>query len=146
MNAEELKNILTQRRETMHSFYAECEKDPTISIEIDLKILKEAVSRADGLLKGIAQDVIEGIVPEAFYTHLCHNIEQIIPRNIPTSFWPKEVKVKTYKDISKRIIDVKDLCETYTFYKTLGFAQKNTVLVGANGCGKTSLANLLKKE
>ncbi len=27
----------------------------------------------------------------------------------------------------------------------MGFAQKNTVLVGANGCGKTSLANLLKK-
>ena len=32
------------------------------------------------------------------------------------------------------------------FYKSLGFAQENTVVVGANGCGKTTLANTLQKS
>ena len=43
----------------------------------------------------------------------------------------------------ERVIDHKKVEE---FIKKLGFAQKNTVIVGANGCGKTSLANLLKKK
>lgn len=33
----------------------------------------------------------------------------------------------------------------YHFYKQLGFALSNIVVVGANGCGKTSLANSISK-
>lgn len=36
--------------------------------------------------------------------------------------------------------------DSYHFYKSLGFAQENTVVVGANGCGKTTLANTLQKS
>ena len=56
-----------------------------------------------------------------------------------------ESKLLSYQNIADQIINIDKLCETYDFYKKLGFAQKNTVLVGANGCGKTSLANLLKR-
>lgn len=34
---------------------------------------------------------------------------------------------------------------SYHFYKQLGFALSNVVVVGANGCGKTTLANTLAK-
>lgn len=34
---------------------------------------------------------------------------------------------------------------SYHFYKQLGFARSNVVVVGANGCGKTTLANNLSK-
>lgn len=33
---------------------------------------------------------------------------------------------------------------TYRIYKSVGFVEKNTVLVGANGSGKTTLANTLR--
>lgn len=146
MNSKEIQELLSQRRDIVHTFYTKCEKDPTISTEIDLKMLKESISRVDSLIEEITQDIIAGSVPETFYVHLQHDMEHLIPEDLPMSIWPKKHKIQSYKKIAQGLIEIKDLCETYTFYKKLDFVQKNTVLVGANGCGKTSLANLLKKE
>ena len=57
-----------------------------------------------------------------------------------------ESKLASYRYISEQLSGISNLIEIYSFYKALGFAQRNTVLVGANGCGKTSLANLLQKS
>ena len=146
MNSTDLRNFLLQRCDIINSFYSECEKDHNVSIEIDLKPLGESISLANKLIKEIINDVERSIVPENFYKHLQHDIEQGLPNKFPPEFRFGESKLFSYKTIAEQIMNIKELCETYAFYKKLGFAQKNTVLVGANGCGKTSLANLLKKK
>ena len=48
--------------------------------------------------------------------------------------------------INKHYLSLKEAfyqINSYHFYKQLGFARSNSVIVGANGCGKTSLANNL---
>ena len=44
------------------------------------------------------------------------------------------------------LINIQYQINSYHFYKQLGFAQSNVVVVGANGCGKTTLANNLSKS
>ena len=146
MNSIDLQSFLSQRCDIMHSFYSECEKDHNVSIEIDLKLLEEAISRANNLIEEIINDVERSIVPETFYKHLQHDIEQSLPNQFPAKFRSGESKLLSYKTIAGQIMNIEELYETYAFYKKLGFVQKNTVIVGANGCGKTSLANLLKKK
>lgn len=146
MKSIDLQSFLSQHCDIMRSFYSECEKDHNVSIEIDLKLLEEAISRANNLIEEIIDDVEHSIVPETFYEHLQHNIEHSLPNKFPTEFRPGESKLLSYKTIAEQIMNIKELCEAYAFYKNLGFAQRNTVLVGANGCGKTSLANLLKRK
>lgn len=145
MNSSDLLLLLSQRRDIIESFYSECQKDQDISIEIDMKLLNEAILRSNHLIDTIIDDVRSSIVPETFYDHLQHDIEKNLPNKFPVEFRRGESKLLSYKTIADQIINIDKLCETYDFYKKLGFAQKNTVLVGANGCGKTSLANLLKK-
>lgn len=146
MNSTDLRSFLLQRCDIIRSFYSECEKDHNESTEIDLKLLEEAILRANNLIEEIINDVERSIVPENFYKHLQHDIELGLPNKFPPEFRFGESKLFSYKTIAEQIMNIKELCETYAFYKKLGFAQKNTVLVGANGCGKTSLANLLKKK
>lgn len=110
-----------------------------------MKLLNEAILCSNHLIDTIIDDVGSSIVPESFYEHLQHDIEKNLPNKFPMEFRRGESKLLSYKTIAAQIINIDKLCETYDFYKKLGFAQKNTVLVGANGCGKTSLANLLKR-
>ena len=145
MNQVEFQVNLTHYHDTLHSFYTECEKDPIVAAEIDMDALKQAISYADRLIEEITNDVMDNLVPGSFYEHIQHDIDKSLPSEFPTDFSDKEEKTFSYKAIVDQIVDIKGQCETYSFYKKLGFAQRNTVLVGANGCGKTSLANLLKK-
>lgn len=145
MNSSDLLSLLSQRRDIIESFHSECQKDQDISIEIDMKLLNEAILCSNHLIDTIINDVGSSIVPESFYEHLQHDIEKNLPNKFPMEFRRGESKLLSYKTIAEQIINIDKLCETYDFYKKLGFAQKNTVLVGANGCGKTSLANLLKR-
>lgn len=145
MNSSDLLSLLSQRRDIIESFHSECQKDQDISIEIDMKLLNEAILCSNHLIDTIIDDVGSSIVPESFYEHLQHDIEKNLPNKFPMEFRCGESKLLSYKTIAEQIINIDKLCETYDFYKKLGFAQKNTVLVGANGCGKTSLANLLKR-
>lgn len=145
MNSSDLLSLLSQRRDIIESFYSECQKDHNLSVEIDMNLLNEAIKRSNHLIDTITEDVKLSIVPETFYEHLQHDIEKNLPNEFSVEFRSVESKLLSYKTIADQIINIDKLCETYDFYKKLGFAQKNTVLVGANGCGKTSLANLLKR-
>ena len=64
MNSSDLLLLLSQRRDIIESFYSECQKDQDISIEIDMKLLKEAISRANNLIDEIINDVECSIVPD----------------------------------------------------------------------------------
>lgn len=145
MNSSDLLLFLSQRRDVIESFYLECQTDQDVSVEIDMDLLNNAISCARHLIDAISEDVKHSIVPESFYEHLQHDIEKNLPNKFPVELRRGESKVLSYKAIADQIMNIDKLCETYSFYKKLEFAQQNTVLVGANGCGKTSLANLLKK-
>lgn len=124
MNSIDLQSFLSQRCDIMRSFYSECEKDHNVSIEIDLKLLEKAILRAHNLIEEIINDVERSIVPETFYEHLQHDIEQSLPNKFPTEFRLEESKLLSYKTIAGQIMNIEELYETYAFYKKLGFAQK----------------------
>ena len=94
----------------------------------------------------VQNDIDSDTSPVSFYESLKHDVEHNIPTKYYTSFRPNESKLASYRYISEQLSGISNLIEIYSFYKALGFAQRNTVLVGANGCGKTSLANLLQKS
>lgn len=94
----------------------------------------------------VQNDIDSDTIPVSFYESLKHDVEHNIPTKYYTSFRPNESKLASYRYISEQLSGISNLIEIYSFYKALGFAQRNTVLVGANGCGKTSLANLLQKS
>lgn len=74
MNSIDLQSFLSQRCDIIRSFYSESEKDQNMSTEIDMKLLKEAISRTNILIEEIINDVARSIVPETFYIHLQHDI------------------------------------------------------------------------
>ena len=51
MNSIDLQSFLSQRCDIIRSFYSECEKDQNMSTEIDMKLLKEAISRTNILIE-----------------------------------------------------------------------------------------------
>ena len=107
-----------------------------MSTEIDMKLLKEAISRTNILIEEIINDVARSIVPETFYKHLQHDIEKSLPNKIPTEFRTYESKFLSYKTIAEQIMNIEELYETYAFYKKLGFETiaKSTVVDCIDEC------------
>nr|WP_298672555.1 hypothetical protein [uncultured Prevotella sp.] len=82
---------------------------------------------------------IDGILQPFLYERKEQNVEEIT-KSI------KEENVGELKWKNRQSFSLKNLlyhADSYRFYKQLDFAQSNTVVVGANGCGKTTLANTL---
>lgn len=56
-------------------------------------------------------------------------------------------KWEIYKGICDKIITSGVFAsKTFNLYKAIGFTNSNVVLIGANGCGKTSFANSIREE
>lgn len=53
MNSSDLLSLLSQRRDIIESFHSECQKDQDISIEIDMKLLNEAILCSNHLIDTI---------------------------------------------------------------------------------------------
>lgn len=121
----------------LSNLYSNCETNSDFCTQVDKTSLDLAIKKIEKLVKEIIKDVELAIVPESFYRHIQHDFEQVfnVSGNTKDYYW----------SLADQVVKTK-ICETYDFYKKLNFAQKNTVLVGANGCGKTTLANLLKSS
>lgn len=146
MSKEKLIQFLNSCIVTLHSFLDVCNTDVELQDIVDVKSTKTAVDIVEEWIKEVFADIDNNLIPEFFFEKLKHDIEHNIPTKYYTTFNPGEDKLASFKYISERIRSgISDLIEIYSFYKALGFAQMNSVLVGANGCGKTSLANLLQK-
>lgn len=99
-------------------------------------------------LDSIEHDLANDIIPERIMTIISHNLDNLklsdkllihVNEHIPYN-------EENYKrDRLDTILQSLEYKETYNLYRSVGFASKNTVLVGANGSGKTTLANALKK-
>lgn len=98
-------------------------------------------------LNEVGQDLAEDIIPEKIREVISHNIEELglsdrtaVYTN-PDRVFHREQYENDRMDVVSRSVKFRDI---YRIYKAVGFAERNTVLVGANGSGKTTLANKLR--
>lgn len=98
-------------------------------------------------LDEVERDLAEDIIPEKIREMISHNIEELglghrtAANTDPNRIFYREQYENERIDVVLRSVKFRD---TYRIYKSVGFAEKNTVLVGANGSGKTTLANTLR--
>lgn len=145
MTKQEINQFLTGCKDTLQGFINVCTADEEIKQIVDLEKARANIDIINIWIDEVLDDIEYNLVPESFYVKLTHDVEQYIPTKYYTSFGPNESKITSYKSISEHLSGIDNLIEIYSFYKALGFAQQNAVLVGANGCGKTSLATLLQQ-
>lgn len=146
MNKQELIQFFTDIKATLQGFINICNSDDDILRVVDNERAKANIDIISIWIDEVFEDLKSELIPESFFEKLKHDVEHNIPTQYYTSFRPNESKLLSFKSISERLSGINNLIEIYAFYKALGFAQQNTVIVGANGCGKTSLANLLQKS
>lgn len=146
MTKDNLTQYLGSCSKTIRSFIETCKSDEDVLRAIDYESVYSAYRITEEWIKETTKDILNDVIPESFYEQLTHDIERSIPTEYYTTFGPEQSKIVSFKSISEHLIHgISNLIEVYAFYKALSFAQKNFVLVGANGCGKTSLANLLQQ-
>ena len=95
----------------------------------------------------VGKDLANEVVPEKIMGIIGHNLDDLNLHGLSLAHynWSRPEDVKRYEnDRLNVIIKCKNAHQTYKLYKSVGYAQKNTVIVGANGSGKTTLANKLK--
>lgn len=101
-----------------------------------------SIKKLSSWLGEIDDDVREKRVPLFFFSTILSSIENIRQENLLDQL------IEPSEDfVASRICDFKSCLkyvDSYKLYKTLKFAQESLVLVGANGCGKTTLANLFQ--
>lgn len=146
MTKQELIQFLNKCIETLDEFIGICKSDVEINEVVDIDKAASNIEIIKRWMGKVQNDIDSDTIPVSFYESLKHDVEHNIPTKYYTSFRPNESKLASYQYISEQLSGISNLIEIYSFYKALGFAQRNTVLVGANGCGKTSLANLLQKS
>lgn len=102
----------------------------------------------------VMYDLNTDVIPFSFYDKIIHNIQTLDIVNLPIDMesfvakFNKDINPVSYRKICEiltQLCNAKDFIDSYSFYRALGFVAQNTVLVGANGCGKTSLANILTR-
>lgn len=146
MTKQELIQFLNKCIETLDEFIGICKSDVEINEVVDIDKATSNIEIIKRWMGKVQNDIDSDTIPVSFYESLKHDVEHNIPTKYYTSFRSNESKLASYRYISEQLSGISNLIEIYSFYKALGFAQRNTVLVGANGCGKTSLANLLQKS
>lgn len=98
-------------------------------------------------IREINEDIEGGIIPSSYDNILINSFDflspmmDVIRQNIGNN------TIESLENLDKIFLSqIVVNIDSYHFYKSLGFAQENTVVVGANGCGKTTLANTLQKS
>lgn len=146
MTKLELIQFFENCKETLYGFLNTCTTDEEIQTVVKIENAKANIDIINIWVDEVIEDIKSDLIPESFFEKLKHDVQHNIPTQYYTSFRPNESKLLSFQHISEQLSGISNLIEIYSFYKALGFAQQNTVLVGANGCGKTSLANLLQQS
>lgn len=96
----------------------------------------------------VEHDLSDGLIPEKIMDVIGHNIDDLNLRNFSLMYyeWSRKDEQERYKaDRIGVMFKSRNYLHTYRMFRSIGFADRNTVIVGANGSGKTTLANKLKK-
>lgn len=98
-------------------------------------------------MKEINEDIEGGIIPSSYDNILINSFDFLSPMMDAIRQNIKNNTIENLENLDKVFLpQIVVNIDSYHFYKCLGFAQENTVVVGANGCGKTTLANTLQKS
>ena len=98
-------------------------------------------------IKEIIGDVEIGIIPSSYDTMLINSFYFLSPMMNAIRQNISNNAIENIENLDNSFLSqITANIDSYHFYKSLGFAQENTVVVGANGCGKTTLANTLQKS
>jgi hypothetical protein len=141
MKKPELLNILLGKTSKIEHYIdlLENEKDEK------LFLLKETLLNVKATLSEIKNDIEKDIVPENFYVKIYSILFQVyIEENeTPTGISWESFKEKLLDINLNRLISINLI---YKFYKDLNFISDNTVVIGANGSGKSILASTIKNN
>ena len=98
-------------------------------------------------MKEINEDIEGGIIPSSYANILINSFDFLSPMMDVIRQNIRNNTIENLENLDKVFLSqIVVNIDSYHFYKSLGFAQENTVVVGANGCGKTTLANTLQKS
>ena len=98
-------------------------------------------------MKEINEDIEGGIIPSSYDNILINSFDFLSPMMDLIRQNIRNNTIENIEDLDKLFLSqIMVNIDSYHFYKSLRFAQENTVVVGANGCGKTTLANTLQKS
>lgn len=98
-------------------------------------------------MKEINEDIEGGIIPSSYDNILINSFDFLSPMMDVIRQNTRNNTIENLENLDKVFLSqIVVNIDSYHFYKSLGFAQENTVVVGANGCGKTTLANTLQKS
>ena len=98
-------------------------------------------------IKEINEDIEGGIIPSSYDNILINSFDFLSPMMDVIRQNIRNNTIENIENLDKFFLSqIVANIDSYHFYKSLGFAQENTVVVGANGCGKTTLANTLQKS
>ena len=98
-------------------------------------------------MKEINEDIEGGIIPSSYDNILINSFDFLSPMMDAIRQNIRNNTIENLENLDKVFLSqIVVNIDSYHFYKCLGFAQENTVVVGANGCGKTTLANTLQKS
>lgn len=122
-------------------------KDEHQSLPINIEVIKLLVE----FLTRFSEDLTSRDMPEIFITKMRHNIESLniqglfsIQGNLADEYHrTPSIVINRLNNAIRQLSRVREIIHGYDFYKSLGYVTRNSVVVGANGCGKTSLANSL---
>lgn len=133
-NMEQLKSAIEEKLAVINSLLEYQERFAALEWDI--------LSKFKEYLNKMKLDLESEKIPEHFIGILQSDVTQI---NFVSSFDQftelEEAHLKSLIDECENNLKYGD---SYDLYSKLNFAQENIVLIGANGCGKTSLANVLK--
>ena len=98
-------------------------------------------------IREINEDIEGGIIPSSYDKWLMNSFDFLSPMMDTIRHNIRNNTIENIENLDKFFLSqIAANIDSYHFYKSLGFAQENTVVVGANGCGKTTLANTLQKS
>ena len=98
-------------------------------------------------IREINEDIEGGIIPSSYDKMLMNSFDFLSPMMDTIRQNIENNTIESLENLDKIFLSqIVVNIDSYHFYKSLGFAQENTVVVGANGCGKTTLANTLQKS
>ena len=109
----------------------------------------EKEDRLMTLLNDVVNDVLSNAIPLSLYERIAKLLDTLAIERLKITLRNCRNKhdLNLYKQLSDNII-VNSLFvgKTYYLLKAIGFINSNVVLIGANGCGKTTFANSIREN
>ena len=99
-------------------------------------------------LGAVSKDLDDSLIPPKIIDIISHHIDDLQLPALSSRFYDLSndgEKEKYVKEHAGQVLLCRKYLEAYNLFKSVGYAEKNTVIIGANGSGKTSLANDLKE-